>query len=63
MELACPSLSSPTVRVTAVVVTYNRKELLVECLEALARQTHPLDRVILVDNASTDDTREWVGTC
>ena len=47
-------------RVTAVVVTYNRKELLVECLEALARQTHALDRVIVVDNASTDGTLETV---
>jgi rhamnopyranosyl-N-acetylglucosaminyl-diphospho-decaprenol beta-1,3/1,4-galactofuranosyltransferase len=43
-------------KVCAVVVTYNRKELLVECLEALARQTLPLGRVIVVDNASTDGT-------
>jgi len=48
------------VRVTAVVVTFNRKDLLLECLEALARQTRPLDRVVLVDNASTDGTREAV---
>jgi GT2 family glycosyltransferase len=47
-------------RATAVVVTYNRKELLIECLEALARQTHPLARVLLVDNASTDGTLELV---
>ena len=38
------------------MVTYNRKSLLLECLEALARQTHPLDRVVVVDNASTDGT-------
>lgn len=47
-------------RVTAVVVTFNRKELLLECLEALARQSRPLDRVLLVDNASTDGTVEAV---
>ena len=47
-------------KVTAVVVTFNRKELLIECLEALARQTHPLDRVVLVDNASTDGTLQTV---
>jgi GT2 family glycosyltransferase len=46
--------------VVAVVVTYNRRELLVECLEALARQTHPVERVVLVDNASTDGTEEHV---
>ena len=42
----------------AVVVTYNRKALLIECLEALARQTHRLERVLVVDNASTDGTLE-----
>ena len=47
-------------RVTAVVVTYNRKDLLLECLAALARQTRPLDRVVLVDNASTDGTVDAV---
>jgi glycosyltransferase involved in cell wall biosynthesis len=47
-------------RVVAVVVTYNRKQLLVDCLEALARQTHPVDRVVLVDNASSDGTEEHV---
>ena len=43
-------------RVCAAVVTYNRKELLVECLEALLRQSHPVSRVVVVDNASTDGT-------
>jgi rhamnopyranosyl-N-acetylglucosaminyl-diphospho-decaprenol beta-1,3/1,4-galactofuranosyltransferase len=40
------------------VVTYNRKNLLLDCLEALAAQTRPLDRVLVVDNASTDGTLE-----
>lgn len=44
-------------RVCAVVVTYNRKALLRQCLKALQRQTHPLAEIIVVDNASTDGTR------
>jgi rhamnopyranosyl-N-acetylglucosaminyl-diphospho-decaprenol beta-1,3/1,4-galactofuranosyltransferase len=44
--------------VRAVVVTYNRRTLLLACLEALADQTHTLDGVIVVDNASTDGTEE-----
>ena len=44
--------------VCAVVVTYNRKELLLECLEALGKQTRPLDAIYLIDNASTDNTPE-----
>ena len=44
--------------VQAVVVTYNRRALLLECLAAIARQTRPVDGVLVVDNASTDGTRE-----
>ncbi len=46
--------------VAAVVVTYNRKVLLKECLDALLAQTRPLDSIIVVDNASTDGTREFL---
>lgn len=41
-------------RVTAVMVAYNRHELLVEALAALAAQSRPVDRLIVVDNASDD---------
>ena len=50
----------PAERVVAVVVTYNRREMLVDCLEAVARQTHPPDEVIVVDSASTDGTEEYL---
>ena len=45
-------------RVTAVLVAYNRRELLREALEALAAQSRPVDRLIVVDNASTDGSTE-----
>jgi rhamnopyranosyl-N-acetylglucosaminyl-diphospho-decaprenol beta-1,3/1,4-galactofuranosyltransferase len=45
-------------RVCAVVVTYNRKDLLAECLDAVGAQTRPVEHVLVVDNASTDGTRE-----
>jgi len=44
--------------VCAFVLTRNRKVLLVECLRALLAQTHPVDRVIVLDNASSDSTAE-----
>lgn len=47
-------------KVIAIVVTYNRKKLLMECLQALDRQTYPLEKIIIVDNASTDDTVEMI---
>ena len=44
--------------VCALVVTYNRWALLEECLRAIDAQTVPPDRLILVDNASSDGTPE-----
>ncbi len=43
-------------RVVAVVVTWNRRDLLVEALDALAGQDAPLTATVVVDNASTDGT-------
>ncbi|MFZ0323498.1 MAG: glycosyltransferase [Actinomycetes bacterium] len=48
----------PTVH--AVVVAYNRRELLVEGLAAIARQERTVDVVHVVDNASTDGTADAV---
>ncbi len=45
-------------KICAVVVTYNRKDLLLECLEALKNQSKPLDAIYIVDNASSDGTNE-----
>ncbi|MBN1508292.1 MAG: glycosyltransferase family 2 protein [Sedimentisphaerales bacterium] len=45
-------------RIAAVVVTYNRKQLLSECLDSLLGQTHALDGLYVIDNASTDGTGE-----
>ncbi len=43
-------------RVVAVVVAYNRRDLLVESLDALAGQTRAVDAVLVVDNRSDDDS-------
>ena len=45
-----------TPRVTAVVVTYNRRDLLLESLAAVLAQDRAPDAVIVVDNASGDGT-------
>ncbi|WP_062381587.1 glycosyltransferase family 2 protein [Demequina pelophila] len=51
-------MSSTRERVVAVVVSYNRRDLLVEALEALAAQTRLPDAVVVVDNASTDGSAD-----
>lgn len=46
--------------IVALVVTYNRKALLEVCLSAIANQTKRADLVLIVDNASTDGTEDWL---
>ena len=43
-------------KICAVVVTHNRKNLLSRCLDSLLAQTRGLDKVLVVDNASSDGT-------
>lgn len=42
--------------VNCVIVTYNRLELLKEALAALELQSYPIQKIIVVDNCSTDET-------
>lgn len=46
--------------ITAVIVTFNRKDLLQQALAALVGQTLPVSRLLIVDNASEDGTREML---
>ncbi|MET1017689.1 MAG: glycosyltransferase family 2 protein [Leifsonia flava] len=43
-------------RIVAVVVAYNRRDLLAEVLDGLRAQSRPVDAIVVVDNASTDDS-------
>lgn len=47
-------------RICAVIVTFNRKEWLSRCIEAVKRQTQKVDDIYIIDNASTDDTPEFL---
>lgn len=47
-------------KIAANVVTYNRKGLLGECIDALLNQTYPLDAIYIIDNSSTDGTPEFL---
>ena len=60
MELASKTKQGILMKntVCAVVVTYNRKELLIKCLKSLLKQTTPLQAIIIIDNNSTDNTEE-----
>lgn len=47
-------------KIAAVVVTYNRLELLKKCIDSLKQQTHPLSEIIVINNSSSDGTIEWL---
>lgn len=47
-------------KIAAVVVTYNRKELLCRCLMALQAQNTAKPDILVIDNASTDGTGQAV---
>ena len=47
-------------KIVAVVVTYNRKELLEENIKALLDQEFDQFDILIVDNASTDGTEKVV---
>ncbi len=48
--------------VVAVIVTYNRFELLKRCIQSLRDQTRKLNEIIVVNNCSTDGTLEWLNS-
>lgn len=45
-------------KVAAIIVTYNRKELLMKNIQCILKQTAPDVDILVIDNASTDGTKE-----
>ncbi len=54
------SFSMESETVCAVVVTYNRLALLKECVDAIRKQARPVDKILIVNNGSTDQTKTWL---
>ena len=45
-------------RVSVILPTYNRADLIVPTIESLLAQTRPIDEILVLDDGSTDDTVE-----
>ena len=45
-------------RIACIVVTYNRKELLFNCIQHICNQSYRPETIYVIDNASTDGTLE-----
>lgn len=49
-------------RIAAVVVTYNRLQLLQECIAALKDQSSLPNEIVIINNGSTDGTADWLAS-
>ena len=58
--MADETSAGPRPRVSAVIPNWNRKDDLREALRAIEAQTYPITEIIVVDNNSSDGTREMV---
>jgi GT2 family glycosyltransferase len=47
-------------KVNVVIVTYNRSELLLKVIKSVRNQTYKINKIIIFDNNSTDDTIQVV---
>ena len=58
----CRSLELEIARydVSIIIVSWNTREILRDCLASISQQTHASHEVIVVDNASTDGTQRMV---
>ncbi len=52
--------TNPTI--TVQIVTYNSAEDITDCLDAVLKQTYPIDQILVIDNASKDGTADRVSS-
>jgi glycosyltransferase involved in cell wall biosynthesis len=50
-------------RISAIIPTYNRRALLPNAVASILAQSVAVCEIIIVDDGSTDGTREWVKEC
>lgn len=47
-------------KIATITVTYNRKDLLIKNIESILNQTYKVDSIIIIDNNSSDNSKEII---
>lgn len=47
-------------KIAAIIITFNRLELLKQCIDAVKNQALKTDEIIVINNQSTDGTADWL---
>lgn len=47
-------------RICAVVVTFNRKQLLEKCISSIRMQSRSVDAIVVINNSSGGETQNWL---
>ena len=51
-------MNSKNHKIASIIVTYNRKNMLKDCLDSILEQNAPLNMIFIIDNNSNDGTQE-----
>lgn len=49
-------------KITAIIPTFNRASYLLEAIESIENQTHKVDEILVIDDGSTDNTKELISS-
>ncbi|MDZ7342474.1 MAG: glycosyltransferase family 2 protein, partial [candidate division KSB1 bacterium] len=58
-----PQADQPSLDLSVIIVSYNTRDLTLNCLKSVFSQNHISYEVIVVDNSSEDDTVDHIRTC